>query len=119
MTKSIDSAASETQRVFEHHLVAFAKGLDELMKDYNEESEIITPGKTFSGISEIREFFSAFLDSCTPDFWDAFKILDSNISRNVAYLVWEAKPWIGMATDTIVVSAGKIGIQTFTALRTN
>ncbi|WP_267884222.1 hypothetical protein [Paracidovorax citrulli] len=33
----------------------------------------------------------------------------------VAYLVWEAKPFVPMATDTLYVRDGKIAVQTFTA----
>jgi hypothetical protein len=30
-------------------------------------------------------------------------------------MVWEAKPWVTLATDTLVVKDGKIAVQTFTA----
>jgi hypothetical protein len=33
----------------------------------------------------------------------------------VAYLVWEARPFITMATDTLLVRDGRIHVQTFTA----
>jgi hypothetical protein len=39
---------SATQQVFDHHLGAFAQGLDELLKDYDDGSTIITPDKTYS-----------------------------------------------------------------------
>lgn len=35
--------------------------------------------------------------------------------RDVAYLVWEAKPFVNIGTDTLVVRANKIMVQTFTA----
>ncbi len=34
---------------------------------------------------------------------------------DVAYIVWEARPWFGFATDTFVVRDGKILFQTFSA----
>jgi hypothetical protein len=107
----IDAA---TQLVFDHHLGAFAQGLDELLKDYDDRSTIITPDKIYRGSSEIRGFFKAFLDSADPGFWPAFKITCKSTADEVAYLVWEAKPWVTLATDTLLVRDGKIAVQTFT-----
>jgi hypothetical protein len=105
-----------TQQVFDHHLGAFAQGLDELLKDYDDSSTIITPDKTYSGSAQIRGFFKAFLESAAPGFWSAFKITSSSTTGEVAYLAWEAKPWVTLATDTLVIKDGKIAVQTFTAL---
>jgi hypothetical protein len=108
----IDAA---TQQVFDHHLGAFAQGLDELLKDYDDDSTIITPDKTYLGSAEIRTFFKAFLESADPAFWPAFKITRKTTAGEVAYLVWEAKPWLTLATDTMVIKKGKIAVQTFTS----
>ena len=32
---------------------------------------------------------------------------------DVAYILWEEKPWFDLATDTFVVRDGKILVQTF------
>jgi hypothetical protein len=93
-----------TQQVFDHHLGAFAQGLDELLKDYDDRSTIITPDKTYRGTAEIRGFFKAFIESADPGFWPAFKITSKST----------AKPWVTLATDTLVVKDGKIEVQTFT-----
>ncbi|MEX3981850.1 nuclear transport factor 2 family protein [Paraburkholderia sp. EG287A] len=105
-----------TNQVFDHHLGAFAKGLDELLKDYNENSVIVTPDKTYRGVTEIRGFFKAFLDGAQPAFWDAFKVTCKRTEGEIAYLAWEAKPFIEMATDTLYVRDGTIAVQTFTTL---
>ena len=117
---SDDAAAGElafsaTQKVLEHHLGAFAKGLDELMRDYSAASVILTHDKQYRGVAEIRGFFDGFLKSVQPGFWEAFKINAQAIDRDVAYLVWEARPFVNIATDTLVVRRGKIVVQTFTA----
>lgn len=101
--------------VLQHHLGAFAKGLDELMKDYAASSVILTHDKQYRGLAQIRGFFDGFLKSVKPGFWEAFKITAQSIDRDVAYLVWEAKPFVNIATDTLVVRGGKIAVQTFTA----
>lgn len=107
--------SAATQKVLDHHLGAFAKGLDELMKDYNAQSSILSQGKAYHGVDEIRHFFDAFLKGVQPGFWEAFKISTRTIDRDVAYLVWEAKPFVNLATDTLVVRNGKVWVQTFTA----
>jgi len=115
MTRASAQTDGPTQRVFDHHLGAFAQGLDELLKDYDDSSTIITPHKTYSGSAEIRGFFKTFLESADPGFWPAFKITGKSTAGEVAYLVWEAKPWVTLATDTLVVKDGKIVVQTFTS----
>lgn len=109
------AATRTTKTVLEHHLGAFAKGLDELMKDYSATSVILTHDKQYRGLAPIRGFFDGFLKSVKPGFWEAFKINAQAIDADVAYLVWEAKPFVNIATDTLVVRGGRIAVQTFTA----
>lgn len=109
------ATATSTSQVLEHHLGAFAQGLDALMADYAKNSVILSRDKQYRGPAEIRAFFDAFLKGVKPGFWEAFKITDRAIDRDVAYLVWEARPFVTLATDTLVVRGGKIQVQTFTA----
>lgn len=104
-----------TQEVFDSHLGAFAQGLDALMADYTEQSSIMLQSGTIHGLTDIRQFFHGFLKGVQPGFWEAFKIQRQDVWGDVAYLVWEAKPFIAMATDTLLVRDGKILVQTFTA----
>jgi hypothetical protein len=115
-TRPAEAASDEaaTQAVFDHHLGAFAKGIDALMADYTEASVIVTPQGSHAGLAEIRTFFEAFLATATPEFWQQFKILSRSVKGDVAYLVWSSKPAVPMATDTLLVRNGKILVQTFT-----
>lgn len=115
MSNAAAQADGVTKQVLEHHLGAFAKGLDEILKDYNDNSTLVTPDKTYVGVGEIAGFFKAFIDGADPEFWPAFKITSMSTVGEVAYLVWEAKPWVTLATDTLVVKNGKIAVQTFTS----
>lgn len=115
---AIRNPTEDTKKAFDHHLGAFAKGLDELMVDYDESSVLVTLDRTFTGLAEIRSFFEAFIDGADPKFWDSFKIVNSTVTGEVAYLAWEAKPWVSLATDTLVVKADKISVQTFTTFTT-
>nr|AAN45860.1 putative protein [Acinetobacter johnsonii] len=105
---------SLTLEVFDHHLGAFALGVDELLKDYDESSVIFTNSGHSRGLEEIRTFFSNFLDSLPDDFWNDFQVLEKEVMAEVAYLVWSAKPYVALATDTMLIRDGKIVTQTFT-----
>lgn len=104
------------QEVFDHHLQAFSQGLDALVADYSEHSSIFLKDQTITGLAGIRDFFDTFLKGIQPGFWDAFRIVRQDVSGDTAYLVWEAAPFIKLATDTLLIRNGKIHVQTFTAL---
>jgi len=115
MSNFSEQVAAATKQVLDHHLGAFAHGLDEILKDYDDSSALITPDKTFRGREEIAGFFKAFVEGADPAFWPAFKITSLSTVGNIAYLAWEAKPWVTLATDTLFVKDGKIVVQTFTS----
>ncbi|ABE30097.1 hypothetical protein DR64_558 [Paraburkholderia xenovorans LB400] len=115
MSDSSQQTEAATRQILDHHLGAFAHGVAEILKDYDDNSALVTPDKTFRGREEITDFFKAFVDGADPAFWPAFRITGMSTVRDVAYIAWEAKPWIILATDTLVVRDGKIAVQTFTA----
>lgn len=115
--KNSATETSMTEQVFLHHLGAFAEGIDELMKDYDERSVIITPTGTYSGVNEIYSFFESFLATATSEFWAAFQITTQVVEGDVAYLTWDSSPFVTMATDTLVIRNSRIAIQTFTLLQ--
>jgi hypothetical protein len=115
MSNLSEQAETATRQVLDHHLSAFAHGVEEILKDYDDSSAVITPDRTFRGRDEISGFFKAFVDGADPAFWPAFKITSMSTIGNVAYLAWEAKPWVTLATDTLYVREGKIAVQTFTS----
>lgn len=115
MSHSSAQAEAATKQVLDHHLGAFAHGLDEILKDYDDSATLITPDRTFRGRDEITGFFKAFLEGADPAFWPAFKITSLGTAGEVAYIAWEAKPWVTLATDTLFVKDGKIAVQTFTS----
>jgi hypothetical protein len=48
-------------------------------------------------------------------FFAAFKLIRQEVVGEVAYILWEAEPWIPLATDTFVARDGKFRVQTFAA----
>jgi hypothetical protein len=115
MTSTAPRPDVSTQKALDHHLGAFAQGLDEVLRDYDENSVLVTPDKTYTGLAQIRGFFKAFIAGADPEFWGAFNILNMTVTGEVAYIAWQAKPWVTLATDTFHVKDEKISVQTFTS----
>jgi hypothetical protein len=78
---------ADTASVLGHHVDAFDVGVDEIMKDYTEDSIFISQEGTARGLTAIRAWFERFL----------------------------AEPFVRLATDTFIVRGGKIAYQTFAA----
>jgi hypothetical protein len=113
-TVSVDEAV--TKQVLDHHLQTFqSNDLEGVMADYTEESVLITPDRTFTGLAEIREnFVGAF--QALPNPGTTMTVTKSVISKDVAYIVWTATtPTLTFkyATDTFIVQGGKIVRQTY------
>jgi hypothetical protein len=107
---------AETKQVLDHHWEAFkANDLEETMKDYTEESVLITPNATYQGLDEIRNnFVSAF--KAFPKDSSTFVLDKSVVVKDVGYIIWNSKtPAFNLTygTDTFVIHEGKIVKQTF------
>jgi hypothetical protein len=102
-----------TQAVLQRHLQAAGESVDAVMADYLEESILITPTATHRGLAEIRLFFTELLEGGTKGFLGAFKMKRQEVTGDLGYIVWEARPWFSFATDTLLVRDGKIMLQTF------
>lgn len=105
-----------TEKVLEHHMGAFAAGVDEILMDYTEQSVIITSNGVFRGLSEIRKFFRDFIAGVTPEFWESYVLVKRICEGEFAFITWTAKPFLTFATDTFVVRDGKVIMQTFASL---
>ena len=104
---------ASTQARLEHHLQALGEGIDAVMQDFADDSVVISPDATYRGLVEIRTFFTAFLGALPEGIWDAFEMKRQEVTGELAYILWEAKPWVTLGTDTLVVRNGKIVFQTF------
>ena len=83
---------SETTAVLSHHLQAFAEGLDALMSDYTDDSVVIAPEGTYRGMSEIRGFFTVFIEALPEGVRDALDMKKQEVVGECAYILWDAKP---------------------------
>ena len=107
---------SVTEKVLKHHWDAFqAHDLEETMADYTEESVLITPDRTYTGLTEIREnFVNAF--AAFPRDSATLTLDKSVVSKDVGYILWKAstpKFNLTYATDTFIITDGKILRQTY------
>ena len=111
---SIDEAL--TKRVLDHYIQTFQQNdLEGVMADYTEESILVTPDRTFTGLAEIREnFVGAF--QALPTKGTTMTLTKSLASKDIGYMVWKATtPTLEFryATDTFVIRNGKILRQTY------
>lgn len=108
-----------TTKVLKHHWDAFqANDLEATMEDYTEESVLITPDRTFTGLSEIRENF-VFAFSVFPKDSSDLQLTKTVVKGDVGYILWNANaPNLNLpfATDTFIVQDGKIVRQTYAGM---
>jgi len=108
-----------TTDVLHHHLAAFGAGdVDEILKDYTDDSLLMTADGTIKGLGPLREAFTGFFGGLfAPGTYD-FVMDASHVEGEVAYIVWHANcasAEVALGTDTFVVRDGKIAVQTFAA----
>ena len=100
--------------VLTHHLTAFGNNdLDEILRDYTEDSQVLTPDGIVKGLASIRTFFEAFFAVIPTG--SSFAMQQKIIVGNVAYIVWtsdSAVAQIPLGTDTIFFDGDKIKYHT-------
>jgi hypothetical protein len=102
-----------TAAVLQHHAQALlSRKLDEIIKDYCEESLLCTSMGTARGLKEIRDFFKAALNTFTPEAMANMKTSKQEIDGDYAFVIWSAPPVVSFGSDTFHVRDGKILLQT-------
>ena len=105
-------ASATTEQVMQHHEAALLSGnLDELAKDYTEDSVLITPIETYRGPENIKGAFAAMMNMLAPEALANFKVTKQDIQGEYVYLLWTAAPTFPFAGDTLHVHNGKIMMQ--------
>lgn len=101
-----------TEAVMQHHEAALLSGnLDELAKDYTEDSVLFTPIETYKGPESIKAAFAAMMKMLAPEALANFKVTKQDIQGEYVYLLWMAPPTFPFAGDTFHVHDGKIMMQ--------
>lgn len=108
---------TKTQEILNHHLSAFMEAdVDEILKDFTEESELLTPDGALKGLNAIRSFLE-----------EVFKMVPKGstlepkqmiVRDNLAYIAWSGEsPFVSipLGTDSFIIENDKILYQTLAA----
>jgi len=107
-----DSATEHTLAVLKRHLDAVSShNVDQILKDYTDESVLFTPEGIVHGLVEIRAFFEGFFDAMSSEALDEFTMLRQDVEGEIAYILWASEPYVSIGTDTFIVRNGKIAVQ--------
>ena len=106
-----------TKEILNHHLTAFGdNNLDEILKDYTEQSLIFTNDGTIQGLAKIKEFFDRLFRLIPKG--SSFEMIQLSVSNNVAHMIWKSsseKAIINFGTDTFFMADQKILFHTVAA----
>jgi ketosteroid isomerase-like protein len=107
---------STTDAVLEHHLDAFAnQELEEIMRDYTDDSVVVTNVGTFRGLDEIEGLFADLFEEFSQED-TTIEVDDTVVEGEFAYLLWHADTpdnVYGFCTDTFYIPQETINFQTF------
>jgi ketosteroid isomerase-like protein len=109
---------TSAEEVFQHHLSAFAEGdIDEILKDYTEDTIVIYDDRIARGLAEIRKFFSHWIEELLPPGcrFDLDRML---VVDDLVFITWTAESehlLFELGTDTFLIRDGKVLRQTVAA----
>ncbi|TDE16146.1 nuclear transport factor 2 family protein [Dyadobacter psychrotolerans] len=103
-----------TNDVLMHHLTAFGNNdLVEILKDYTEESELLTPNGPLKGLEAIKGFFEDYFAVIPTG--SAFEMKQLSVTGPVAYVAWTSESatfTFPIGTDTFFIQDEKIVYHT-------
>jgi len=105
----------QTQEVLNHHLSAFVENnVDEIMKDFTEESEVWLAEGPLKGLAQIRGFFTSIFP-LFPTGQTQLNLTQMIVKDELAYITWNAdspQAHVPTGSDSFLVKNGKIVCQT-------
>lgn len=105
-----------TKDVVDNHLKCFGEGnLKGILSDFASDAILFTPDGPLRGADAIRPFFQALIAEFGKP-GAAFSLQRQYVDGDHAYILWTAETADNvyeLATDTFVVRAGKIKVQSF------
>ena len=109
-----------TEAVLNHHLESLAAGdIDATMEDYADDSILVLPDATLTGLDAIRATFTDFYNGLFRPGTYEFTMDRTEILGDIAYILWHSTNEgadVKLGTDTFLIRDGKIAVQTFAAL---
>jgi hypothetical protein len=111
----MQTSVNAPESILQHHLNALGKNdLEEIMKDYTEQSELWLPDNEIIGLAGISDFYS-FAISLFPKDKTKLEIKKLTAKGNKVYIVWTADSpvvQVPFAADCFEIEDGKILWQT-------
>ena len=108
-----------TQDVLNHHLQAFASAdVDEVMKDYTDDSVFLGTDGKLTGREEIRTVFEGLISGLFRPGTYQFEMDATEVVGEVAFIAWHSSnegATVPLGTDTFLIRDGKIAVHTFAA----
>jgi len=108
---------NNTKDILTHHLTAFGdNNLDEILKDYTEQSLIFTNDGPIQGLAKIKVFFDGLFRLIPTG--SSFEMIQLSVANNVAHIIWKSsskKAIINFGTDTFFIEDQKILFHTVAA----
>src|SRR5258706_15972467 len=105
---------TRTTEILNHHLAALIEGdMDELLKDYTEDSSVCTADAEFNGLEAIGTFFGEVF-KILPKGNTRFELQRTIIKDDIAYIAWKGdSPFVDIpaAADTFIMKNDKISVQ--------
>lgn len=115
-TVTVESSDEKTKEVLDRHWKTFqANDIEGVMADYAEESVLIIPDTTLTGLDQIREHFIKVF-TVFPKDSTTLQLDKSVIHQDVGYIIWQGtapKLKVTYGSDTFIIQNGKIVRQTF------
>jgi hypothetical protein len=114
-----EATNEEVKAIINHHLGSFGENnMEEVLKDYTEESIIITPDAEFKGLTAIEGFFLPLFD-LFPAGAAEVAVDVMKAEGGVGFITWHGSSEfviVPLGTDTFVIKNGKIHRQTFAGI---
>jgi ketosteroid isomerase-like protein len=104
--------ATGTEAIIQRHTHSLlSRNLDEIMKDYTEDSVFFTPNGVAKGLKGIRAAFQGLMGTFPPEVSANMKNIKQDINGEYAYVIWTMPPAVKSGSDTFHVHNGKILMQ--------
>ena len=111
------TSQTKTKEILDHHISAFIEtDIEEILQDFSEQSELLTPQGPFKGSAAIRSFYEEVFKIWPKG--STLEIKQEFIRDNIAYIFWTGESSfvsIPFGTDTFVMDGDKIIYQTLAA----
>jgi hypothetical protein len=108
---------TKTEEILHHHVTAFIESdVNEIMKDYIESSELLTPQGALKGSDAIRSFFEEIFKIFPKG--SSLELKQQIIRDKMAYIVWSGESSfvsIPFGADTFIMKDNKIMFQNLAA----